>query len=257
MESMIIAGFKMGKIMNNRTSEIVAAVDLGKFRISVIIAKIDTEDKIQVLGHGGKVNDGAVCDGEIINMSKAVVLFREALSQAEKMAGIEICSEKVFISVSGDDISCHHSVGIVYTRGDEGVVREYHVNKARENAKIITLNPEEMIIDAIGLKYMLDGTRRCNNPLNKQAQKIEAHVRIMSGKRSIIENLLIPLKAAGLTNIMPVFSGSGSECSFVAADFAGELPGAESPHYAALVSLIHCGMKRSRISSDDNVRSEL
>jgi len=191
-------------------SEIVAAVDIGTSKICVIIGETDSSDNIIVLGHGERTSDDAVCKGEISDMEKAAFLFREALSDAEDSAGVEIGSDNIYVGVSGNHITAYKGVGSVPIPSDERVVSEEHVNKALENAQVVSHPPEERIIDAIGGHYVIDGRHRCENPLNQVAHKLEVHSHIICGNRNRIETFMTPLRDVGLESATPIFSGIGS-----------------------------------------------
>jgi cell division protein FtsA len=196
-------------------TETVAAVDIGTSKICVIIGEADSSKNIIVLGHGERPSDDVVCKGEISDMEKAAFLFQEALSDAEDSAGVEIGSDNIYVGVSGNHITAYKGVGSVPIPSDERVVNEDHINKALQNAQVVSHPPEERIIDAIGGHYVIDGRHRCENPLNQAAHKLEVHSHIICGNRNRIETFLTPLRDVGLDAATPVFSGIGSAYSVV------------------------------------------
>lgn len=196
-------------------SETVAAVDFGTSKICVIIGETDASGNIIVLGHGERASDDVVCKGEISDMEKAAFLFQEALSDAEDSAGVEIGSDNIYVGVTGNHITAYKGVGSVPIPSDERVVNEDHINKALENAQVVSHPPEERMIDAIGGHYVIDGRHRCENPINQVAHKLEVHSHIICGNRNRIETFLTPLRDVGLESSNPVFSGIGSAYSVV------------------------------------------
>jgi cell division protein FtsA len=199
-------------------SEIVAAVEIGTSKICVIIGEADDSGNIMVLGHGEKSSDDSVCKGEIIEMEKAIYRFREALSDAEERAGVEIGPENIYIGVTGGHIRSYSGVGSEPISGEERVVTEEHIAKVLNNANFVSHGPEEKSIDAIGGHFILDGKYRSENPLNQVAHKLEVHSHVICGNRNRIETFFTPLLDVGLEHPVATFSGLASAYSTVSDD---------------------------------------
>jgi len=199
-------------------SEIVAAVDIGTSKISVIIGESDDSGNIMVLGHGERNSDDSVCKGEISDMDKAIPLFREALLDAEERAGVEMGPDNIYVGVTGSHITSYKGLGSVPVSGEERVVTEEHIEKALHNAQVVSHSPEERVLDAIGGHFVIDNKHHCENPLNLTAHKLEVHSHIIYGNRNRVETFLTPLLDVGLDHPVPVFSGIGSAYSTVSDD---------------------------------------
>ena len=201
-------------------SEIVVAVDIGTSKICVAIAESDEAGNIILLGHGERNSNDSVIKGEITDMDKAMVQFREALSDAEESADVEVSpSDNIYVAVTGNHIHTYKGVGSELISPEERVVSEEHMNKAMINAQIVPHHqPDERVLDAIGGHFVIDGKIRCENPLNQVAHKLEVHSRIIYGNNNRIETFLAPLKDVGLDNSTPVFSGIASAFPLVSDD---------------------------------------
>lgn len=200
-------------------SEIVVAVDIGTSKICVAIAESDESGNIIVLGHGERSSDDSVVKGEITDMDKAMTRFRDALSDAEESAGVEIGPDNIYVGVTGNHIHTYKGVGSELISNEEHVVSEEHMNKAMQNAQIVPHHlPGERVLDAIGGHFVIDGKLRCENPLNQVAHKLEVHARIIYGNNNRIETFLAPLHDVGLDKPIPVFSGIASALPIISDD---------------------------------------
>ncbi len=196
-------------------SEIVAAVELGTSKICVAIGESDESGNILLLGHGEKSSDDSIFKGEITDMNKAMARFRDALSDAEGSAGVEIGSENIYVGVTGSHIRAYQGVGSELISPEERVVTEEHINTAMQNSQVVSHQPDDILLDAIGGHFIIDGTVRSENPLNQAAHKLEAHSHVIYGNKNRIESFLTPLRDVGFDKPIPVFSGIASAYSVI------------------------------------------
>ncbi len=191
-------------------SEIVVAVEFGTSKICVAIGESDESGNIILLGHGERSPDDSIFKGEITDMDKAMARFREALSDAEESADMEITSENIYVGVTGNHIRAYQGVGSELISHEERVITEDHINTAMQNAQIVSHQPDERLLDAIGGHFMIDGKVRSENPLNQVAHKLEVHSHVIYGNNNRIETFLTPLRDVGLDKPIPVFCGIAS-----------------------------------------------
>ena len=205
-------------MVNRGKSEIVTAVEIGTSKICVIIGKADEDGNVIVLGSGERATDDCVCKGEIVDMQKTLALFNEALTDAEDTARIEVDTHNVYIAVTGYHITTHQGVGSVPISNDDRRITAEHIRDALQAATAIAHSSDEIIMDAIGGHFILDGKRQINNPLDQVAHKLESHSHIVCGNRNQVENFLTPLKDAHIEHPIAVFSGLASAVSVISDD---------------------------------------
>ena len=197
------------------SSEIVTAVSFGTSKICAIIGEADDSGNVIVLGHGVRDSEDSVCKGEIVDMEKAAFLFREALSDAEETAGVEVVPGNIYLGITGGHIRSYQGLGSIPITTQEKVITEEHINKALENARVTSHSSDEAVIDTIGGHFVIDNQHISDNPLGQVAFKLEVHSHIICGNRNRIENFTTILRDEGLDNPIPVFSGLGSAYSIV------------------------------------------
>src|SRR6187455_1365375 len=81
-----------------RIARVFAAVNIGSFRVSAMIAGISESGEMTVLGSGHRAAQG-IKRGYVTDMAAATYAVRDALERAEKLAGTNVSS--VWIGCSG------------------------------------------------------------------------------------------------------------------------------------------------------------
>ena len=77
--------------------DLVAALDVGSSKVCALIAEPDEDGKLRILGTGQRESRG-VKRGFIADMEKSEIAIREAVEQAERIAGTQI--DQVFVGFS-------------------------------------------------------------------------------------------------------------------------------------------------------------
>ena len=71
------------------TERIMVGLDIGTTKICAIVASIDEQERINILGVGKAPSDG-LKRGVVVNIDKTVNAIKEAIAQAELASGIEV-----------------------------------------------------------------------------------------------------------------------------------------------------------------------
>ena len=79
------------------TRNLVAALDVGSSKVCALIAEPDEDGRLKILGTGQRESRG-VKRGFIADMDKSEIAIREAVEQAERIAGTNI--DQVFVGFS-------------------------------------------------------------------------------------------------------------------------------------------------------------
>ncbi len=190
-----------------KSKDVVSAIELGSSCVRVAIGACD-DDRIEILGYAEKLSDGSVVKGEIMDMDKAVGILRDTLVEAESAAGMEIPPGSACVAVTGGHVVSRTGTGIVLVDTPDHIVTEVHVAEVETTAKkSADLASDEMVIDSFPEMYILDGKRRCDNPINQVARKVEAKVLVVVGNRNQTDNFLAPLRTLGVEDPRPVCAG--------------------------------------------------
>jgi len=201
-----------------KQADIVTAIEIATSKVCVLIGTTDESGNILVLAHGERPSAGAVVKGEIVNMEAATRILEATIQDAEQSAETEIDPRHVHVAVTGSHIIPYRGFGSVPVQGEERKITQEHIDEALRHASLISLTPDQMAINFVDGDFMLDNSRRLQNPLNQTAHKLEAHVHIVCGNRNRVDNFLSPLREVGVDAGKVVFSALANAHSSAISD---------------------------------------
>ena len=112
----------------NNGNEIIAALDIGTSKILALVAEINDQRDLKVIGYGTEPSSG-LKKGVVVNIEATVSSIERAISQAEKVADCEI--NTVFAGIAGSHVRSFDGHGIV--RINEGEVSKEEAIKLAED----------------------------------------------------------------------------------------------------------------------------
>ncbi len=178
---------------NPRISRVFAAVNIGSFRISAIIAGISETGEMIVLGSAHRAAQG-VKRGYVTDMTAATYAVRDAVERAERMAGVSVNS--VWVGTSGAGLvsqTAQVEVDIGGRRIEEDDI-EHLLVAGRE-----VIQPDgRMVLHAQPAHYTLDGAHGVANPRGLHAERLGVDIHVMLADGAPIRNITEAVQNAHL-----------------------------------------------------------
>ena len=172
---------------------LITALDIGSSKVSAMIAQKGDGGELVVLGTGQRESRG-VKRGYIADMDATEVAVREAVEQAERIAGLNI--ENVWAGFSAG--------GLV---SDEAFIEAELGGMRIEQADIDALLHEgrqaidpqgRMVLHAQPALYTLDGLTGVKKPLGLHADRLGVHIHVIAADGSPVRNLDLCVRSAHL-----------------------------------------------------------
>ncbi len=172
---------------------LITALDIGSSKVSAMIAQKGDGGELNVLGTGQRESRG-VKRGYIADMGATEVAVREAVEQAERIAGFNI--ENVWAGFSAG--------GLV---SDEAFIEAELGGMRIEQADIDALLHEgrqsidpqgRMVLHAQPALYTLDGLTGVKKPLGLHADRLGVHIHVIAADGSPVRNLDLCVRSAHL-----------------------------------------------------------
>ena len=176
-----------------KTNEIIAAVDIGTSKIVVLIAEINEEDQLKIIGMGIEKSVG-LKKGVVINIEATVDSIHNAIRQAEELAGCEI--NTVFAGIAGNHVRSYDGHGFV--RINEGEVSQSDIDGAIDASKAMKIPDEEHILHVLPKDFIIDGQDGISDPIGMSGVRLEADVHIVTVSKSAEENIIKSLERCNL-----------------------------------------------------------
>ncbi|MBC1418607.1 cell division protein FtsA [Listeria fleischmannii] len=175
-------------------NEIYVSLDIGSSKIKVIIAEM-ANNRLNIIGVGDVPAQG-IKKGIIIDIDKAVESIKKAISQAERMVGVEI--SQVIVGVVANQVSLLETRGIVAVNSDKPEITVEDVWNVMDAAQVVPLSAEREIISLIPNQFVVDGFDGITDPRGMSGIRLEMEGTLVTGSKTILHNTLRCVERAGL-----------------------------------------------------------
>jgi len=175
---------------------IVTGLDVGTTKVCAIIGEVVPVGGLSIIGIGTSPSRG-LRKGVVVNIDSTVEAIKEAVGEAEQMAGVEVGS--VYAGVSGGHIRGVNSRGVVAVSGKNKEVAPADLERALEAARAINLPPDREIIHVLPQAYVVDDQDGVKEPLGMSGVRLEVEVHIVTAAVTSVQNVIRSVNRAGLT----------------------------------------------------------
>ena len=176
------------------TERIMVGLDIGTTKICAIVASIDEQERINILGVGKAPSDG-LNRGVVVNIDKTVNAIKEAIAQAELASGIQVNS--VNVGIAGDHIRSMRSKGVITINNRDNEITAQDVERLLEDCQRIMLPTDQQILHVIPQEFVVDGQDGISDPVGMSGMRMEAEVHIITGLVSAAKNIYRCVERAG------------------------------------------------------------
>ncbi|OQY29753.1 MAG: cell division protein FtsA [Candidatus Cloacimonetes bacterium 4572_55] len=173
----------------------IVGLDIGTTKICCIIAKIDEENNLKVVGVG-KAPSVGLRKGVVINLEQTVQSIKRAVREAERMAGTLVKS--VFAGIAGDHIRGINSRGVIAVSRTDREITPSDVDRVIEAAKAIAIPMDREIIHVLPQEFIVDDQSGITEPIGMAGVRLEAEVHIVTGAVTSAQNIYKSITRAGL-----------------------------------------------------------
>ena len=178
----------------SKKSNYIVGLDIGTTKICCIIGETKDNEKIDIIGIGQYPSRG-LRKGVVVNIESTVESIKNAVEEAELMAGCEI--DSVYVGIAGGHINSLNSHGIIAAKGRE--IEQKDVERVIEAAKAIAIPLDREVIHVLPQEYIVDNQDGIKNPLGMDGVRLEAKVHIVTAAVTSAQNIVKCVNKAGLT----------------------------------------------------------
>ena len=172
--------------------EIIVGLDIGTTKVCAVVGEV-RPDGVEILGMGSHPSDG-LRKGVVINIERTVNSIKEAVEEAETMAGCEITA--VYSGIAGGHIKGFNSHGIIGLKEKE--VTKKDIDRVIEAASAVAIPMDREIIHTLVQEFIVDEQGGIIDPLGMSGVRLEAKVHIVTGAVTSAQNLIKCANRAGL-----------------------------------------------------------
>ncbi|MBW1721181.1 MAG: cell division protein FtsA [Deltaproteobacteria bacterium] len=174
------------------SGEIVVGLDIGTTKICAVVGEV-RPDAIEIIGIGTHPSDG-LRKGVVINIERTVNSIKEAIEEAETMAGCEIGS--VYAGIAGGHIKGFNSHGVIALKERE--VTKKDIERVIEAASAVAIPMDREVIHVLTQEFIVDEQDGITDPLGMAGVRLEAKIHIVTGAVTSAQNIIKCCNRAGL-----------------------------------------------------------
>jgi cell division protein FtsA len=182
-----------------KQGEIVVGLDIGTTKVCAVVAEVkgvpgDALAEIEILGVGNVPCKG-LRKGVVANVASTTESIRQAIEEAQNMAGVEI--RTVFAGIAGSHVRAQTSNGVVAISSNE--VTRSDVDRVLENARAIPIPTDRQILHVLPCEYLVDTQDGIREPVGMSGVRLEVKAQLITAARSCVENVIKCAERCGLT----------------------------------------------------------
>jgi len=174
------------------SGEIIVGLDIGTTKICAVVGEI-RPDGIEIVGMGTHPSEG-LRKGVVVNIEQTVNSIKEAVEEAETMAGCEITS--VYAGIAGGHIEGFDSQGVIPLKERE--VTKKDIDRVIEAASAVAIPMDREVIHTLVQEFIVDGQDGIMDPLGMSGVRLEAKVHMVAGAVTSAQNIIKCANRAGL-----------------------------------------------------------
>jgi cell division protein FtsA len=173
-------------------AEIIVGLDIGTTKICAVVGEV-RPDGVEIIGMGSHPSEG-LRKGVVINIENTVNSIKEAVEEAETMAGCEISA--VYSGIAGGHIKGFNSHGVIALKEREVTKRD--IERVIEAASAVAIPMDREVIHTLVQEFIVDDQDGILDPLGMSGVRLEAKVHIVTGAVTSAQNIVKCANRAGL-----------------------------------------------------------
>ncbi len=176
-----------------RKDEVVGVVDFGSREVRALVARMDHDGLIQVIGHGAEPSRGCISQGVIQDLNSARAVLKKALAAAEKEAQVTLSS--VFCAINGRNVETFICEG--NAKLERGLVEVAQMREAIDIASREILAPGKYVTTSITAQEWYVDELPVMDPLGIHGQVLKTRVHFARIPSVITDNLVNCIETLG------------------------------------------------------------
>ncbi len=179
--------------MNKVDENIIASLDIGTSKIVAVVAKINEEGCLEVIGVGSSPSKG-LKKGVVVNIEATVESIQRAVEEVELMAGCPV--HTVYCGIAGSHIKGMNSHGIVAIKDKEVVGAD--ISRVIDAAKAVAIPADQKILHILPQEFIIDNQGGIRDPLGMSGVRLESKVHLVTCAVNAIQNIEKCARLSGL-----------------------------------------------------------
>jgi cell division protein FtsA len=173
----------------------IAAIDVGTTKVCTVMADIDRNDILRIVGVGVAPSFG-LQKGLVVNVSEAKESIRESIRAAERVAGYRL--ETAYVGVTGRHITSVNNHGVVAITRNDMLVRPDDLRRVLQAARSVEVPSDQRLLHVIPRNYIIDGQQGIENPVGMHGFRLDLEAHIITAATASVQNLTKCIRGVGV-----------------------------------------------------------
>lgn len=186
-------------MVHRRKTELVSGLDLGSTALRLAVGKctFDASGRptVQIVGAAEALSAG-VAKGVVVNLEEAISAISQVLEEVELQIGLPV--EHAWVGITGSDILCQSSHGVVSVAKADGEISVEDKARAIEAARTIAVPLNYDILHVLPKSYTVDGQSGIRDPVGMTGLRLEVDTQIIHGVSAHQKNIEKAVYRAGI-----------------------------------------------------------
>jgi cell division protein FtsA len=180
----------------DKNRELIVGLDIGTSKIVAIVAEVDPEGQLAILGLGTQDTQEArgLRKGVVVNIEATVNSISKAIAEVEMMVGCKV--KEVYTGIAGGHIKSKDSNGMAVVKDKE--VTQYDIARAIEAANATPISADDQILHTLVQEFIVDGQDGVKEPIGMDARRLEVKVHLVTGAVTAVQNIVKCVRRCGL-----------------------------------------------------------
>ncbi len=178
------------------TPYLIGALDIGSTKTCAVLGELVLDDErtaeVKILGVG-QVKPNGIRRDAVSNLEETTEEIRQALKQAELMAGVQ--PRGLYVGIAAENVQTSSSNGIVAIGADE--ISDEDVERVHEVARAVVVPPDRELLHVIPQDYSVDHRGGIQYPVGMLGTRLEAEVFMVLGSGAAARNVRKAVSRAG------------------------------------------------------------
>ncbi len=173
--------------------DLIVGLDIGTSKICAVVGEVRPDGRVDIVGMGSHPSIG-LRKGMVINIENTVNSIKEAIEEAETMAGCEISS--VYAGIAGGHIKGFNSHGIIALKNRE--VTKKDIERVIDAARAVAIPMDREVIHTLPQEFIVDDQAGITDPVGMSGVRLEVKIHIVTGAVTSAQNIIKCANRAGL-----------------------------------------------------------
>ena len=175
--------------------DIIVGIDIGTSKVATVVGEVNNFNQIEVIGNS-EIKCSGIQKGQIIDEEQIVNAIKQNIQEVEEFANIKINS--AYTTIPGKYVTIIQNSVTRETRDKYAGISLKDVTSAIMQVRDIEIPEDEVLIDIVPNKFMLDDGSIMEDPIGRLNAGFTLNAQLMLAKKEYVKKLTSIFRKVGI-----------------------------------------------------------